>query len=365
MIPCDATTQRSGVHPATELPPQPGQPARRTVLGLAAALCLILFSAACRSEPEEVIVYTALDMEFSKPIFDEFTRQTGVTVRAKYDTETTKTVGLTEAILAERARPRCDLFWNNEILNTLRLQREGLLRPIHPTAAKAYPASARSPDGLWHGFAARARVLIVNTNRVAEPRWPKSILDLTDIQWRDRVGIAKPLAGTTASHAACLFAHWGDEKAKEFFRDVKANASVMAGNKQVAQAVAAGRLDFGITDTDDAMIELESGMPVTIIYPDQGEGQMGTLFIPNTLAVVQGTPNTAAAERLVEFLLSPQVEGTLAAGQSAQIPLNRAVDVPLRVETPQTIRAMDIDFQAAADKWETAAKFLTQEFTAP
>ena len=62
----------------------------------------------------------------------------------------------------------------------------------------------------------------------------------------------------------------------------------MSGNKQVAQAVAGGKLAFGLTDTDDAMIEIENGMPVAIVYPDQGEGQMGTLFIPNTLAPHQG-----------------------------------------------------------------------------
>ena len=73
----------------------------------------------------EVVVYTALDSEFSQPIFDDFTAATGIAVRPKFDTESTKTVGLTEAILAERNRPRCDVFWNNEILNTLRLQRQG------------------------------------------------------------------------------------------------------------------------------------------------------------------------------------------------------------------------------------------------
>ena len=93
----------------------------------------------CRQNKEEqqpeVIVYTALDREFSEPIFEEFTKKTGIAVRAKYDAESTKTVGLTEAILSERARPRCDLFWNNEVINTIRLERAGLLRPYKSPAA--------------------------------------------------------------------------------------------------------------------------------------------------------------------------------------------------------------------------------------
>ena len=125
----------------------------------------------CRTKEEqqpEVIVYTALDREFSEPIFEEFTKKTGIAVRAKYDAESTKTVGLTEAIMSERARPRCDLFWNNEVINTIRLERAGLLRPYKSPAAATYPASSHSPDGMWYGFAARARVLIVNTNQLPE-----------------------------------------------------------------------------------------------------------------------------------------------------------------------------------------------------
>ena len=311
---------------------------------------------------ERVVVYTALDQEFSRPVFEEFTRQTGITVLAKYDTESTKTVGLTQALFAERKRPRCDLFWNNEIVNTLRLNQANLLASYDSTAAKSFPAQFRSPQGHWHGFAARARVLIVNTKLVQESNEPNSILDLTDPQWKARVGIAKPLAGTTASHAACLFAVWGEAKAETFFRDLKANAQVLSGNKQVAVAVARGKLAFGLTDTDDAIIELEKGMPVKIVYPDQQPEQLGTLFIPNTLALIRGSENQESAQRLVEFLLSPRVEEMLAAGPGAQIPLNPEVKQTPRVESPRSIRAMAVDFEAAAKQWDAVAKFLRQEF---
>ena len=317
------------------------------------------------SEPPTVAVYTALDQEFSKPIFEDFTQKTGIIVRARYDTESTKTVGLAQGIMAERDRPRCDLFWNNEILNTLRLERAGLLRAYTSPVGAAYPEQDRSPKGLWYGFAARARVLIVNTNQVPEERRPKSIRDLADPQWYERCGIAKPLFGTTATHAACLFAVWGDEKAEEFFRDVKHNARIMSGNKQVAEAVAAGSLAFGLTDTDDAIVEIEKAMPVAIVYPDQGENEVGTLYIPNTLALIKGSPHPAEAEKLLDYLLSADVERRLAAGPSAQIPLQPGVPASPRVKTPPEIRPMKVDWSAAAEKWDVAAAFLANEFTAP
>jgi iron(III) transport system substrate-binding protein len=333
--------------------------------GVMAVVWVAVFAivAGCTSEvSEEVIVYTALDEGFSRPIFADFEQQTRIEVRPKFDTEATKTVGLAQAIVAEAARPRCDVFWNNEILNTLRLERAGLLREYHSPAADGYPAFAKSPNGTWHGFEARARVLIVNTERLAADERPVSIEAFRDTRWQGRCGIAKPLFGTTATHAAVLFAHFGAEGAKEFFRDVKDNAHVMAGNKQVALAVAAGQLDWGLTDTDDALIEIESGEPVAIVYPDQGADEIGTLFIPNTLAIINSSPNPEEAEKLVDYLLSPAVEAKLSQGPSAQIPLNPEVDVALRVESPQTVRPMEVDWQAAADQWDTARAFLTEAF---
>lgn len=330
----------------------------------AALLGLTVLLAGCwQTSPEQVVVYTALDSEFSQPVFDQFTADTGLAVRPKFDTEATKTVGLTEALLAERQRTRCDVFWNNEILNTLRLEKAGLLAEYHPEIADAYPPLFRSPQGTWHGFAARARVLLVNTERVPEAERPASIRDLADPRWQGRAGMAKPLFGTTATHAACLFAVWGDEEAQAFFRQVKENqVKILSGNKQVALAVSAGQIDFGLTDTDDAIIEVEQGRPVAIVYPDQQEDGLGTLFIPNSLAILRDAPHPEAARKLVDYLLQPAVEKRLAEGPSAQIPLNPDTEADLRVETPATVRPMQIDFQAAADRWDTAAAFLRDEF---
>jgi iron(III) transport system substrate-binding protein len=326
---------------------------------------LFFASAGCwTSTGREVVVYTALDSEFSQPILDEFSAETGIAARPKFDVESTKTVGLAEAIMAERGRPRCDVFWNNEILNTLRLQKQGLLEPYDSPPGQYYPDEFRSPDGYWYGFAARARVLIVNTKLVPESERPASVRDLADPKWKGRCGMAKPLFGTTATHAACLFAAWGDEKAKEFFNSVKANqAQILSGNKQVAVAVGGGRLAFGVTDTDDAVIELEKGLPVAIVFPDQGADGLGTLFIPNTLSIIRGCPNKQNARRLVDYLLSPKVEEKLARGESAQIPLNPRAKVKNRLAMPENCKHMKVDFSAAAEKWDTAAKFMRDEFT--
>jgi iron(III) transport system substrate-binding protein len=334
---------------------------RRRVLGVLAGLAL--GGSARAALARTVTVYTALDREFSEPLLLDYGKATGVRVLTKFDVESTKTVGLTNLIASEAGRPRCDLFWNNEILNTLRLKRAGLLQRFMPRNAEGYPATFKDAGGLWYGFAARARVVAVNTSLVPEVKRPRGLLDLADAQWKGKVAIAKPLFGTTATHATCLFAAWGVEKAKAYFRALQANGvQVLSGNKQVAQAVAAGEALLGLTDTDDAMGERDAGRPVALIYPDRRPGELGTLFIPNTLAVVKGAPHAAEAEALADHLLSTAVESALARGPSAQIPLNPAVRVPARVETPTTVHPMSVDWEAAVALWDQAAAFLANMF---
>ena len=137
----------------------------------------------------------------------------------------------------------------------------------------------------------------------------------------------------------------------------------MAGNAHVARAVASGQLAWGITDTDDAIGQLEQGQPVTIVYPDQQPDGLGTLFIPNSVAIIKGCPHPDAARQLVDFLVSPEVELELASGQSAQIALHEGAPQNNRIESPNTIRAMNVDFNVAGKKWDHAAKFLRDLFT--
>lgn len=338
----------------------------RTV-GLLLLLVVSCFVAGCIrvTNSPQVVVYAALDREFSEPILKDFEKETGIVVRTKFDTESTKTVGLTTQLIAEsKTRTRCDLFWNNEILNTLRLDELDLLLPTEPSQAASFPAAFRSSENKWYGFAARARVLIVNTNAVSAEEMPDSIYDLLDPKWKGKVAIAKPLFGTTASHAVCLFEALGEEKAKEFFRGLKRNeVQIVSGNKQVAEDVASGRLAFGLTDTDDAIIEVENGFPVQIVYPDSKPGELGTLFIPNTIAVMRDSPNSEAAKRLANYLLTAKVEQRLANGRSAQIPLHTESQLEsTRIRRPSEMQTMQVDFANSVKCWGEVSVYLKAEF---
>src|SRR5262249_13837038 len=127
---------------------------------------------------------------------------------------------------------------------------------------------------------------------------------------------------------------------------------------------------FGVTDTDDALAEVQGGRPVVLVFPDRdapNESRMGTLFIPNTVAILRGGPNPEGARKLADYLLSPEVEARLAETASDQIPLNPQVKVrpPKEIETPATVKPMAVDFEKAADLWPEVQNFLRQQFGRP
>ncbi len=346
----------------------------RRWLPVRAGVLLLVCCAGCmRSEPR-VVLYCAQDRDFAVPLLDDFQKQNGLPVVPTFDTEKNKSVSLYEELVTERNRPRCDVFWNNEVLCTIRLQKQGLLEPYESPSARPYPAECKAKDHTWHAFATRARILIVNTRLVPEKDRPRSLFDLTDPRWNKRVVMAQPQYGTSATQAVCLFQVLGSERAKQFYLDLKANGVQIApGNKQVAEWVGQGRtpagleVAVGITDTDDAMEEVRYKHEVAIVYPDRdapAPSKLGTLFIPNSLAILKGCPNLEGARRLIDYLLQSEVEKRLAEGNSHQVPLNPDVkaELPREIETPKTVRAMRVDFDKAADLWAEAEKFLIHEF---
>jgi iron(III) transport system substrate-binding protein len=325
--------------------------------------------AACqRSAAPQVVVYCAHDREFAEPILQRFTKQTGIRVLSRYDTEANKSVGLYEDLIREAPRPRCDVHWNNEILATIRLQERGVLQPYDSPAAAPFPARFKAEDHTWTAFAARARVLLVNTEHVSAAEMPAGLWDLTEPRWRGRIAMAKPQFGTTATQAACLFEAWGDAEARSFYEKLRANdVQLVPGNKQVAVGVGAGQFDVGLTDTDDAQAEIDAGRPGRTIFPDRdapADSKRGVLFIPNTVALIRGCPNGDAGRRLIDYLLRPEVEVELARSPSRQIPLNPQVplDSLPPLVTPRNVRALPVDFRRAAQKWKESQEFLVREF---
>src|SRR5687768_624576 len=97
-------------------------------LGSLLALALA-WTVACKSSANEVVVYTSVDQPFSQPVFDAFEKQTGIHVRAVYDTEETKSTGVVNRLVAEARSPQADVFWSNDPVRPFLLADRGMIEP--------------------------------------------------------------------------------------------------------------------------------------------------------------------------------------------------------------------------------------------
>jgi len=294
-----------------------------------------------------VVVYTSVDQLFSEPVLKRFEAQTGIRVLSVYDVEAAKTTGLVNRLIAEKENPQADVFWNGEFVQTILLQEKGVLSPYQSPHASDIPSSYRDTDYYWTGFAGRARVILVNTDLVPAERIPRSLDDLLDPSWSgDQLGIAYPLFGTTATHAAALYAWWGPERGRAYFEQLaERGVQVVDGNSVVRDMVAAGQMAFGLTDTDDACGAVAAGAPVEIIFPDQGEGEMGALIIPNTVALIDGGPNPENGQKLIDFLLGQRTAEQLVELEWSHVTL-RPIEAESACLPNVAARGMDVNLAA-------------------
>jgi iron(III) transport system substrate-binding protein len=314
-----------------------------------------------RTDQKEVVVYTSLDQIFSEPILSDFEKDTGIKVKAVYDVEASKTVGLVNRLLAEKGHPRCDVFWNSEVGRTIFLKQKGLFTPYTSPSAKDISLQFKDKDGYWTGFAARARVLVYNINLLKESDLPKSIFELTKPQWKGKVAMGYPVFGTTATHMAALYATLGQEKTETFLKELKANEVVIVdGNSVVRDMVVEGQLPIGFTDTDDVNVAIQAGKPVKMIYPDR-DG-LGTLLIPNTVALINHAPHLEEGKKLIDYLLSREVESKLAFFESAQMPIRDGVKTPPHVPIFSSIKAIKVDYYDVAANIEKSDRFCQSLF---
>jgi iron(III) transport system substrate-binding protein len=294
----------------------------RSIPIVAAVLLLAAFALALslswRAPTADLVVYCAHDAIHSEQIIRRFEEETGLKVDVRFDTEATKSLGLTQRLINEKANPVADVYWNNQLMGTLDLIDQGILAPFDVPNAARIPDTFKDPDGRWVGFGARLRVHLFHTDTM-QPSQEAIAKLLADEP--ERVALAKPLYGTTRTHYTVLWKLLGGDALKSWHEDrVEAGLRVVASNGATRDLAANGTVTVGITDTDDAFGAIEAGRPVAML-PVRVGPENRTISIPNTVGIVAGAPNREVAERFADFLLSEEIEIALANGSARQIPL--------------------------------------------
>jgi iron(III) transport system substrate-binding protein len=171
------------------------------------------------------------------------------------------------------------------------------------------------------------------------------------------VAIADPRFGSTSFHVAALYAEIGDARADEYFKNLKANdVKIVDGNSIVRDMVARGDVLVGVTDTDDVNVALEAKQPVAMVLPDR-EG-IGVPVMPNMASLIAGAPHPDEGKRLIDYLLSADVERKLAESEAVQMPLHAGVPGPKNLPAIGSFKPMTLDYAKAAARVEDVTKRL-------
>jgi iron(III) transport system substrate-binding protein len=303
-----------------------------------------------------VVVYVSHDQVFSEPILKDFEKETGISVRAIYDTEETKSTGAMNRLIAEKNNPQADVYWANEPIRAEVLRQQGIAAPYASPNSQGIPANFRDPNGFWTGFAARARVLIVNKNIGTKP---DSMLAYADAQWRGKTVVANPLFGTTTTQIAALFVLWGDERGRALMNALKDNGIKLSpSNGDSADLVARGESAFSLVDSDDVVSRMRQHLPIELVYPDQGADGLGCFLVPNAVVLIAGARHAELGKKLIDYLLSKETEAKLARSDAAQIPLHSGVEGPPELRPIDQIKTWNVNYAELAAKLQAIQPFL-------
>jgi iron(III) transport system substrate-binding protein len=303
---------------------------------------------------DRLVVYSGRKEKAIKPAVEAFTKKTGIQV----DLKGGKTSGLANEIRMERVNPRGDLFISTEGGIMELLAAEGLLDPYLSPATKAVPEAFKSATGVWTGISGRARVILYNKNLVPEKDVPKSMFELTDPRWKGKLAIAGTRERTTLAWVSSLVAVKGEAFTRDYIKGLLANGlKILSDNTEVWQGVGRGEFAIGLTNSPNYYLAQKMGLPVGIVYPDQGPEGIGTLINANAAAVIKGAKNLDAARKLIDFLLSKEGQGILVASDY-EIPMLADGD-PGEVLPAQSIKQPPVTEQRLAALAEPTLKMLT------
>jgi iron(III) transport system substrate-binding protein len=291
-------------------------------VGMVIVVSVVFYAMFHLTSHEQVIAYCAQDQVYAEAIFHDFEKETGIKVRAVYDSEAVKTVGLANRLLAERSHPQCDVFWGNEEMRTRQMAAQDVFRETNG----------------WGAFGYRSRRMVINTNVIQLASAPHSLLELTNERWHGKFTMAYPQFGTTGTHFHALRQHWGAEPWETWCRMLAANKPLMVdGNSVVVKMVGKGEASIGLTDSDDIAEGESNGLPIMPL-PINEE----TLLIPNTVAIIRNAPHPEPAEKLFEYLQSPAIAERLVAAKALEGTSISAASTPtLKVNWDSLLRDLE------------------------
>ncbi len=301
-----------------------------------------------------VIVYVEAARRTAGPILSTFSQQTGIEVQPVYRDALGD--GFLPALRREAEAGRVDLFWGESPLPAMELAAEGLAVPFRPVAARPVPWQYRDNQFRWIGFAANPRVILYNTDLVERKDAPQSIWDMARAPWGGRGALPSIDRGPAAYHAAALFTIWGEERARAFYDETRANGTrIVEDDAAVRRLISSGQTLWGVLGMDESICANREGEPVHIFFPDRFN--LGAVVVPHVAALMRGAPHPAQAKGLFGYLLSKEAGWQMGQYDCALITLVPEVPRPNWVPTLSVFNVTQVDNAALFEAYRSHADY--------
>jgi iron(III) transport system substrate-binding protein len=311
----------------------------------------------------DLVIYSGRSEALIRPVIDLFQKQNPqiqVKLKAGSNNE------MAAALLEETANPQADLFIATDMLIVANLGSQGVFEVYQPAGADTISTEYRDPENTWTSFTGRARVIMYNADLVTPEEVPTSVFELTDPKWKGQIAAAGSTNGSMQAHIAAISELQGEAKAEEWLQGLLANeVKFFGGHTDVRKAVGAGEFKLGLVN--HYYYHLQKAEPsdnnVGVVYPDQGEGQMGVVVNTTAGGVVKGGPNPAAAKAFVDFLLTPEAQH-LFAELNYEYPLTAGVELTEGVTPLDGLKLAEVSMRSIYEDLE-ATQALIQKVNLP
>jgi iron(III) transport system substrate-binding protein len=248
-------------------------------------------------------VYSGRSEELVAEVFDRFTEETGIEVDVRYG----DTAELAAQIINEGDASPADLYWGQDAGALGALQADGLFATLPDDLVDLVDPAFASTSGEWVGVTGRVRVLAYNTDALTEADVPDSVFDLTEPEWDGRVSWA-PTNGSFQAFVTALRVTEGEDAAREWLEGMIANdVQVFENNASQVEAVGRGEVDVALVN-HYYLARFTAEDPDFPVANKFLPGDIGGLVNVAGVGVLQASDQPSAAEQLVEYLLSDEVQ---------------------------------------------------------